>query len=131
MNSINRGFIVAALGAALSAAAFAQNPGAGSSNPNQNEDGATTTPSRDRTRPGVDRPAIESTNPDANTSSAQDRDVYREDSSRNGDAQPRKKRSLWDRILGRNKPADAENTREGTAPADTDASGRRIDRTNE
>ena len=44
----------------------------------------------------------------------------------NRDALPKKKRSFWDRILGRNKHLDAEQNA-ADRPVETDASGRPVE----
>jgi hypothetical protein len=145
MKSINKSLLVAAvLSSALAALAQTpggQNPGSGGTSPDPSNETNTTNPSgartsgtggtsnsqtegevRGRAGSGTNTGSNSGMNTDSNTSGVDSSGrVHRGVDDMN---QP-KKRSFWDRLLGRNKQLDSNKHQSGTGSDDIDASGRR------
>jgi hypothetical protein len=143
MKSINKSLLVAAvLSSALAALAQSpggQNPGSGGTSPDPSNETNTTNASGARTegdvrgRTGTTNSGTTSGTKGSNSGMNTDSNTSGVDSSRAHDrgvnddmSQPKKKRSFWDRLTGRNKQLDTNQNGTGTK-GETDSSGRRIE----
>jgi hypothetical protein len=142
MKSINKSLLVAAvLSTALTALAQnpgGQNPGAGGTSPDPTNETNTTNASGARTEGdtsgrtgGVGATNTRGANTDGTTrgtgtNPSSVKDANREHSAQDDMNQPKKKRSFWDRLTGRNKQLDANQTTPDRTN-ETDSSGRRIE----
>jgi hypothetical protein len=146
MKSTKKTFLAAAaLTAALSAPALAQTPGVDSANQNQGGGATSTDPSNESNRNNASGARTEGdsrfgtqtdvntgvgTNPNTNATTASGADVNAQgeigampsgDASTDDIEQPKKKRTFWDRVFGRNKHLDAgKNTGSGTRERSAD-----------
>jgi hypothetical protein len=131
MKSINKSLLVAAvLSSALTALAQnpgGQNPGAGATSTDPSNETNTTNASGARTegeaRGRAGTPGNANTGVTGAHSTIQDANV---DRAHDDMSQPKKKRSFWDRLTGRNKHMDT-NQNNPDRLNETDSSGRRIE----
>lgn len=121
MSSINKSSLLVAAVLSSAITALGQNRGSNPNDANPPESGTRESDSRPE-RPGASRNTIQ----DANVPTTDTNDTYRSRPSRAGSVDdmnpPKRKRSFWDRLFGRNKQLDAE-----TAPRPNDEPARGVE----